>query len=317
VPDARTGFDKLVDVDQVPVVMSAMSGVSLALVPVADRRQVVLFANASHPDLTDKSPFVFRNMPSTAKGSTAMADAAARDLRLGTVAILGIDDDYGREARRIFTERFESLGGKVVGAESFDRTATDLRAQLGKLARLKPQGYWMPGYGVPLGLALKQKAELKLPGVVMADLGLVDKDVLDTAGAAAERVVVVSPAFDPDGAEEKVQRFATDYQQTYGEAPSFDAAFQYDAVFLIARALAEAAEPTGPALRDALAAIDDFEGVCGPTSFAEGGSADMPVVVRVLLNGRLAPLAANVAKVLPPKPPAPAPTAPTANTGRE
>jgi branched-chain amino acid transport system substrate-binding protein len=290
VGEARSGFDKLVDVDHAHVVMSAMSQISLTLVPVADRRQVVLFANASHPDLTRKSPYVFRNLPSTEKNATTMADTAFHDLGARRVAVLYLNDDYGAEANRLFSERFTSLGGTIVGAEGFDRNAQDVKAQLGKLAAAKPDAWWMPAYGSAFGLALKQKAELKITGRVLSDLGLVDQDVLRLAGAGAEDAVVVCPLFDASSTEPAVKRFVDDFQEAYHETPSFDAAFQYDAVGLIATALGKATADTGPAIREALSQVRDYAGVCGPSGFGNGGDADMKVVVRRMMGGKLEPL---------------------------
>lgn len=287
VGDARTGFDKLLDVDQVPVVMSAMSQVSLALVPVAERRQVVLFANASHPELTKNHPYVFRNLPSTGKTATAMAKAASERLKLKRVAVVWLNDEYGAEAKRLFGETFKAAGGTLVGDEPFARDAQDVRTQLGKLAALKPDGWWIPGYGQALGLVLKQKAELHIAGQVLSDLGIVDQNVLTTAGDGANGAAVVSPAFDPDSPAANVRRFVSDFRAAHNAPPSFDAAFQYDAVGLLARALTQTKGAGGPALREALASIKDYPGVCGPTSFGAGGDADMPVVVRRLADFRL------------------------------
>lgn len=312
--EALTAFTKLVTVDKVPLVMSAMSQVSLSLAPVADRRQVVLFANASHPDLCRKSPFVFRNLPSTARCAGAIAEAAVRELKLDRVAVLYLNDDYGAEARRIFVERFESLGGEIVGEDSFERAGTDFRAALQKLARREPDGWWIPGYGAALGLVLKQKSELKLPGLVLCDLGLVDQNVLETAGPAADGAVVVTPVFDPGNAAPKVQTFVRDYETKFGDLPSFDAAFQYDAVYLIADAMRRAPELTGPALRDALAATSGFVGVCGPTAFDADGDSQMEVIVRRMADGRLQDLSIPV-EAPPGKPTGE--TVPTDETGTE
>lgn len=288
--EAQTAFTRLVTVDGVPVVMSAMSQVSLALAPVADRRQVVLFANASHPELAAKSPFVFRNLPSTGRCAVAMAEAAFRELKLTKLAILYLNDEYGAEARRVFAERFTSLGGEVVGEDSFERTGTDFRAALTRLGQQSPDGWWIPGYGAALGLALKQKAELQLPGVTLCDLGLVDDNVLESAGPAADGAVVVTPLFDPADERELVQTFVKEFGEKYHEAPSFDAAFQYDAVYLIADAMRRAGSLTGDAIREALAATSGFVGVCGPTSFDPDGDARMEVTVRMMADRSLHPL---------------------------
>lgn len=285
--EAGIAFAKLVDVDRAPVIMSAMSQVSLSLVPAAERAQVVLFANASHPELPRRSRWVFRNLPNTAQTATVMAQTAYRQLRLRRVVTLAINDEYGAEAARIFDTSFSGLGGKVVAADSFELAGTDFRAQLRKLAAAEPEAWWIPGYGTALGLILKQKSELRLPGQVLCDLGLVDDNVLKTAGPAADHAYVVAPAFDEADPREAVQRFVRDYRERYHAAPSFDAAFQYDAVYLIADAIRRATSPTGPAIRDALAATEGFVGVCGPTAFDQDGEARLEVAVSELIDGRL------------------------------
>ncbi|MBI2302382.1 MAG: ABC transporter substrate-binding protein [Armatimonadetes bacterium] len=233
--EALNGLQKLVSVDGVPVVMAAMSQVCLALIAPAERAGVVLYANASHPALvvlyanashpalTGKSPWVFRNLPDTGLGSSTMAQYAAKTLGLKRVAVLSINDEYGAEAVRVFTAAFGKQGGQVTGTDTFDRTDTDLRAQLTKLAAATPDGWWIPGYGSALGLVLKQKEELKLGGTVLCDLGLVDQNVLKSAGPGAEKAYVVAPAFDPAAPGETVQRFVRDFEARYHETPPFDA----------------------------------------------------------------------------------------------
>jgi len=287
VTEGTAAFTQLVDVNHVPVVMSAMSQISLALAGPADRRQVVLFANASHPALPAKSPYVFRNLPATDQGAKLMAETAFRDLGLRRIAVMYVNDEYGAEAFHQFEERYQSLGGTMAGAEPFELGSTDFRPQLTKLAGLQPDGWWIPGYGSALGLVLKQKSELRLPGQVLADLGLCDDNVIQTAAGGTDGAIVVAPAFDPNSDQPEVQRFVTDFSAAYGELPSFDAAFQYDAVFLIAQAIDRAASPTGAAIRDALASTSDFVGICGPTSFDADGDAKMEMVVRMMKDGRL------------------------------
>ncbi|NUQ01926.1 MAG: ABC transporter substrate-binding protein [Armatimonadetes bacterium] len=288
--EGSLAFGRLADVEKTPVVMAAMSQVCLALAPAADRKQVVLFANASHPELTRKSPFVFRNLPSTEQGSTVIAETAYGELGLRRVAVLAVNDEYGAEAGRVFVDRFTKLGGAIVGQETFELGATDYRAALTKLAQARPDGWWIPGYGAALGVVLKQRDELKLPGQVLCDLGLVDQNVISTAGGATDRVVVVAPAFDPGDERPAVQRFVRDFEAKYKESPSFDAAFQYDAVHLIADAMRRAPTLSGDGIRTALAATSGFVGVCGATSFDPTGQAKMPVVVRLMADGRLLPL---------------------------
>ena len=63
-------YRKLTDSDGARIVITTLSGVSMALKPLADQEGVLLFANASHPDITTDVQMVFRH------SNTASQEAA-------------------------------------------------------------------------------------------------------------------------------------------------------------------------------------------------------------------------------------------------
>jgi branched-chain amino acid transport system substrate-binding protein len=68
-----------------------------------------------------------------------------------------------------------------------------------------------------------------------------------------------------------VSRFVERYRQRYGEDPDSWAAHGYDALRIALTAFRAADRWKPDVLRDALAAIDDFDGAAGPTAFDANG----------------------------------------------
>jgi branched-chain amino acid transport system substrate-binding protein len=116
--------------------------------------------------------------------------------------------------------------------------------------------------------------------------GLYSPDFLNAAGPAAEGMYLSSPDFGAFG--DAYQEFLAKHEANYGEPPlSIYHAHAYDATRLIADAVAKVAIQDGDtlyipkgALRDALAATKDFQGLTGNlTCDPTGDCADPRIAV--------------------------------------
>ena len=68
-----------------------------------------------------------------------------------------------------------------------------------------------------------------------------------------------------------MSRFVERYRERYGEDPDVWAAHGYDAVRLALRAFRDAKRWRPESLREALSAIDDYDGAAGPSAFDANG----------------------------------------------
>ena len=191
--------------------------------------------------------------------------------------------------RRTFTTEFARLGGVVVEADPYVVTTQSLEPYLSRMRRAG-------GVDVLVLAAERPGAELALRE--MRALGMrwpvIGGDALtgiEAAGALAEGVHV-STAYLPDRQGERNATFVADYAGAYGrQRPDHRGAGTYDAIYLLARAIA-AAGPGRRAVRDYLAQVGrgkpPFEGVTGTIVFDING--DVPgkqVVIGVVRGGRL------------------------------
>jgi branched-chain amino acid transport system substrate-binding protein len=84
-----------------------------------------------------------------------------------------------------------------------------------------------------------------------------------------------------------IQRFVHEYKQRYGNLPpDAHAALAYDAMRVLADAIARAHTTDGPQLRDALAQTKDFSGVTGVINMDADRNAVKPAVVLKLEDAR-------------------------------
>ncbi len=280
---------KLISVSGVKVILGgAISATALPAVPVAERNQVVLFSPAAtSPKLTGISKYFFRNWPPDVYDGTAMGEFAAKSLHLKSTAVFFVNNEWGVAISKIFAGSFQANGGTVVATESYEPNATDFRTQLTKLAARKPEAFYIPGYLKELITILRQKQELRIQARILSAYGFYDPKLLEHAASPAEGAIFTVPTYNPDSPEPLVRDFTAEFQVAYDEKPDIWAAQAYDAARIILRALQDGAQ-TGPQIRARIAAVRNFAGPSGLTSFDDAGDVQKPLRFMTVRNGQFA-----------------------------
>jgi len=265
------------------LIISAMTGVSFAALPVVEKKKSVLFMTiVTHPEATKNSRWAFRHYVNKGKAAETMAAHAAKDLKLKTAGILYINDEGGMGEKTAFVTAFQRAGGKVVAEEGFEKTETNLRNQILKIAEAHPEAVYISGYGRIYGLAIKQIRELGFAGRILASYEPLYKATRELAGDAIEGVVFTAPPFEVGNPSAKA--FMERFEKRFGVAPELDAAFAYDVVRLAARALEKGGVDAG-AVRRALLATKDYEGAVGRVTVRPNGDTEIPIMLRRVRGG--------------------------------
>jgi branched-chain amino acid transport system substrate-binding protein len=275
------GIRKLIDVDKVPVIVTASgTSVTLALAPIAERAHVVLFSSSSSADaIRHAGDYIFRNVSSDKTQGAAAAAFARTHIKADTAAILQRNDDYGIGLATGFASAFERAGGKIVSAASYSSGTADFRDELVKIRDLAPSVAFLPGYDQDTGLILKQARELGITSTFIGSDGSYALRLLDVAGTAAEgsyytMVTLASRAND---------RFDAVYKAKFGVESQGYAAYAYDALLTIAQAMRQGGY-SGEGIRDALYGVT-FNGVTGMTKFDAFGDVAKPWSINEIKHG--------------------------------
>ncbi len=255
----------------------------------ARRPLVMISPSASSPDLSGINPFVFRACPSDLSHGAQLARYARHMLNARRVAVIYLDDDYGRGLRFSFAGEFRRLGGEVVEADPMLATTPTLEPYLSRLRQSGGVDALM--LATDLGGAQLALREMSGAGVHWTTLGGDALSGIEKSGPLAEGVRM-SVAYLVDQAGERNAQFVAAYARAYpGERPDHRGATTYDIVHLLAAVVRDVG-PDRRAVRDRLARVGGdlppFEGVTGKIAFdARGDVPSKPVVIGTVREGQL------------------------------
>lgn len=286
--EARSAAQKLLQRDQVVALLGEVaSSRSLAAAPEAQRARVPMITPAStNPKVTEVGDYVFRTCFIDPFQGAVMARFAHGELGARRVAILfDFKQDYSVGLAEFFRKTFRELGGEIVADERYTSGDIEFRAQLTTIRGTNPDAVFVPGYYTEVGLIAKQARELGLEVPLLGGDGWDSAKTLEIGGDAVEGYYF-SNHYAADSDSPKVRAFVDGYREAYGEVPDAMAALGYDAAGILADALRRAGSSEGAALRDALAATRDYDGVTGKISIDEQRNARKDAVVLKIEGGQ-------------------------------
>lgn len=273
------------------VVLSWMSSAGRALAPVTRQEGSLLFVGAALSDLTTPDAKVVRvwanaNQIGEAMGNFALAQGFSR------VAIIHVNDDYGRSVSSSFSQVVKRSGGQIVAAEAVDSTQAEYRTVAFKVKQEKPQALFFPAYGGAYSNGLRQIREIlgeSFP--IMADFTLLSSFTLPKVGAAAEGVYVPATVLDLDPRPTDAARsFAKRYEDKFRMQADFNSGLGYMMVTIAATALESRGTPAS--LPDAVRGRT-FSGPVGTLVYDRSNDCKLEIQIAQIRDGRARSIASS------------------------
>ncbi len=243
------------------------------------------------PDLTDPAKHLagyFRTAHNDKVQGRVAAEFVYNELGLTKAATIHDGSVYAQGLVNAFTENFVALGGTVVSAQAVNAGDTDMRPVLTTIAAEGPEIVYYPIFVAEGGFITSQIREV--PGLetvkIMGSDGIFSPDFIKAAGENVVGMYLSSPDFSAFG--DAYSGFLDKHQAKYGEPPvSAFHAHAYDATNVFAEAIKKVAVQDGDklyiprtALRDAIAATANFQGLTGNiTCDPNGDCADPKIAV--------------------------------------
>ncbi|WP_434384198.1 ABC transporter substrate-binding protein [Melittangium boletus] len=285
--EAAQSVTRLITQDKVLVILGDVaSSNSLAMAEKAQAAGVPMITPAStNPAVTQKGDFIFRVCFIDPFQGFVMAKFARENLKLDRVAILQDNKSaYSIGLTEVFTAKFKEMGGTLLATESYSQGDTDFRAQLTSIKKLKPQGIYVPGYYNDVGIIARQARELGLTVPMMGGDGWDSEKLFELAGDTLDGSYF-SNHYSPQNPDPRVKNFIANYKAAYKAVPDALAALGYDAARVAIAALERSKDLSGPAIRDAIAQTQGFEGVAGKISLDAQRNAVKSAAILKVANG--------------------------------
>lgn len=286
--DSMNATKKLIQ-EKVSLIIGPMtSNEAKAAGPIIQNAKVPsLEISVTAENITDIGDCIFRNSVPESKNIPQTVKKTHKLLGYKTAAILyAHDNEQHVTAQKYFQKTMEEEGVKVIDVETFGSKDSEYSAQLTNIQHKAPDVIVVCSYYQEGSRILKKMREMGMDQPVLGDNGFVSPELGKMAGAAADNVYV-SSMWSADRKDEKVQKFVENYTKAYGCAPDQFAASAYDGVYMAMDAMQRAGTTTDHnKIRDALAQMKDFKGVCGTFSFDEKRDPVVDLILMKMQDGK-------------------------------
>jgi branched-chain amino acid transport system substrate-binding protein len=207
------------------------------------------------------------------------------DLGLKRVAILRVNDRYGRFGVGKFRDASRRLGHPVVIEQKFFPYDTDFSRQLKVISESRVDGIVLWTDEAKAAGILKQMREMGITQRVFGSHRTLGRELLKLAGPAAEGFQAVYP-YDPNMPDPAWLAFKTRYEAKYHEEPDHFSALAYDQMQILLQSIC-AAGLNRAMIRDALYGTVSYKGVTGPMQFDPNDKQIRDMYLGTVHNGKI------------------------------
>jgi branched-chain amino acid transport system substrate-binding protein len=265
-------------------------------------------------------PWYFTDLQDDRAQCFTLARHIYGELGLKRVALLRVNNRYGRLGVPEFREASRRLGHPVVVEQKFLPGDTDFTRQLQVFQESRADAIVLWTDEVPAARILKQMHSLGMKQRVFGSYRTLGSDLLAEAGPAAEGFEAVFP-YDPSRNDPRWVDFNRRFETRFQEKPDQFSSLAYDAMNALLDAIC-AAGLNRARIHDALADMEEYEGVTGHMVFDPNLKNVAPMYLGTVRNGAITYRLATMSKAsaeLPAAVPAttPATRAPYARVGED
>ncbi|MEM5327183.1 branched-chain amino acid ABC transporter substrate-binding protein [Paraburkholderia sp. JHI2823] len=285
--DAQTAVQaaqKLVDAGVVAVAGGYCSSAALPELTAFHRAGIPYVLDAStNPKLTEMGyDNVFRTIGRDDEQGPFAANFMKNSLHVKRAAVIDDNTTYAKGLAQNTVESLKKMGVDVVYADSITPGQMDYSPTLTKVASLKPDVIYYTGYFSEAGLLVKEARQVGLKMTFMGGDGTNDPTLMKTAGPAADGMIITTAPLAQflAGAHDYVDQ----YNKSYGQGPGPYSVYEYDAVGVTAKAIADAKSTKPADISAALHKITNYAGATGTIGFNPKGDRSRAVYITVIVH---------------------------------
>src|SRR5882724_9492556 len=148
---------KLVNVEKVPFVLSAFTGVSKAIAPIGDKAKVVsVNGGGIGPDLAELGDYFWNVIPLVNLEIRVIAPYVVQERGMKKVALIYVDDPAGEAVNKELAENIPKAGGTMVAQLQIPRNAQQFTSIAAKIRESGPDIVFVASFGAQQVQIIKQ-----------------------------------------------------------------------------------------------------------------------------------------------------------------
>lgn len=240
-------------------------------------------AYAVHPDITRAGDYVFRTSFMGEVQGRAGAKLIGEVMGLKRVALITLNNDFGKSLATGFKEKAADFGIEITGEYEYSIKDREFGPIVSKVRSDSPDAIYASGYFFTAGPLVRQIRAAGIAAPVIGQEGYDSQKFIEIAGPDAEGVIITT-SLDRDSSNPITRAFIKGFEEMAGYPTDMVAASAHTAVLVMAEALKKAGAGDRAALRDAIAGAS-VDASTGHISFNALGEVKKDVQIQVVKDG--------------------------------
>jgi branched-chain amino acid transport system substrate-binding protein len=287
---ARAQVQKALDDEPYVLLGPGYSGSVKVTAPLAADAGITQIIGGEAAELTQMGDkFLFRTSFGQQSSMPKVAKYINDELKAKSVAVVWVNNDFGRGGRDVIVKEFGRLGIKVVADQSTEAGQSDFAADVSKIKSANPDAVFIYVNEEESARILK---ELKRQGVTAPLIGettLVGQKVIELAGDAANGARG-HVGLTTDAPVELIKQFRDKFVKKYNYVPDHNGIKGYLAVYMVKATTDKMGKVDSKAFADTLRGLTikaaDEPGILMDVTFDENGDIDRQGFLVEVVDGK-------------------------------
>jgi branched-chain amino acid transport system substrate-binding protein len=235
------------------------------------------------------NPYIFRTSFTQSSAMPKVARYLKDNVKAKTVAVIWVNNDFGKGGRDVFTKAAEAEGIKVIADISTDPGQLDFSGAVLKAKQANADALFVYTNEEESARALRELRKQGYDRPIVGETTLTGQKVIELAGDAANGAVA-HVGLTADAPDPGIKAFAEKFQKEYGYKPDHNGLKGYTAMYVVKAVTEKVGKFDPKAFADAMHGVKltakQYPGVLMDVSFDNNGDLDRESFMTKVENGK-------------------------------
>src|SRR5438874_2286809 len=287
---ARAQVQKALDAEPYVLLGPGYSGSVKVTAPLAAEAGIAQIMGGEAAELTQSgNKFLFRTSFGQQSSMPKVAKYIHDEMKAKTVAVVWVNNDFGRGGRDVVIKELDRLGSKVVADLSTEAGQADFAADVAKIKAASPDAVFVYLNEEESARILKELKRLGVAAPLIGETTLVGQKVIELAGDAANGARG-HVGLTTDAPVDSVKAFRERFVKKYNYVPDHNGLKGYLAIYMIKAATEKMGKVDPKGLADTLHGMTikaaEQPGILMDVTFDKNGDIDRQGFLVEVVNGK-------------------------------
>jgi branched-chain amino acid transport system substrate-binding protein len=281
---------KAVDDNVFAVMGPVFSGSILVSMAETQRASIINFTGGEAASITQKGdPYIFRTSFTQDSAMPKVAKYLKENVKAKTVAMIWVNNDFGKGGLDVFTKAAEAAGIKMVAAISTDPGQLDFSAAVLKAKESNADALVVYSNEEESARCLRELRKQGYDKPIVGETTLTSQKVIELAGDAANGAIA-HVGLTAEAQEPGIKAFAAKFQKEYNYKPDHNGLKGYTAMYFLKAATEKVGKFDSKAVAEALhgmhLSVKQYPGILMDVAFDKNGDLDRDSFMTRVVKGK-------------------------------